>query len=226
MSALGKVLYIIWKLFDISSSILGWVLLLAIVLMWTKGTPTQVYVHIENPANIQSVVDNRFPKEMLLPNLARVGSKDVLLDKPVFELLFDCKASPCLISKSQGGNVQLYMLAAKAATILRDWTFVITGECDSACALFADFARPYVYITKDARFGFHKMYKRDGSQLYDFSNPPQHNDIDSYVKGGGGYPEDGVNYMSAKDAKQFWPTCELDLVLRPIPCKSTATTAK
>lgn len=126
------------------------------------------------------------------------------------------------VSENGGGDVRIFTYAAEE--VLRKGIKVrIDGRCDSACALFADLARPNVCVTENARFGFHKMLK---SQTYTSSSmfmnatisttvqtvqkredPPHSQDIATWVNNRWGFPSYGLLVMKAEDATEFWPTC-------------------
>jgi hypothetical protein len=86
-------------------------------------------------------------------------------------------SSPCVIRDNPGGRVSDYQALAKE--VLASGHLVgIAGYCASACALFADLARPNVVIAGSTRFKFHKT---SGESL-----PPVSPDIDAWVKAHGG----------------------------------------
>lgn len=122
------------------------------------------------------------------------------------------------IRGSVGGYAGIFLSAANEVQ-RHGWQIRIDGPCRSACALFADKARPNVCITARASFWFHmgrriivysQMYALLPSRPREFpvlEPPPQSADIDQWVQSHGGYPEHGFLTMSAKDALTFWPRC-------------------
>jgi hypothetical protein len=135
----------------------------------------------------------------------------------VSDIFGDC-GEPCVIRESGGGFVPLFMKAREQV--------IIDGACASACVLFADYARSKICVTPWAVFGFHKgthynlatlSYGLPSSTLR--FDPPHSGDIDGWVKVRGGYPYDGILWMSATEAVRFWRPCPLPFPLRPWPLK-------
>ena len=129
----------------------------------------------------------------------------------------------CIIRDNPGGNSHQYEMAAEAVKRLRI-RVRIAGECNSACALFADLARPNVCIEGTAQFAFHLGTVEVSRQIslpswlggYTIALSvsrrlePQHSsDIQNWVTSPPrkGFPVDGVLSMSALEAVQFWPRC-------------------
>ena len=75
-----------------------------------------------------------------------------------FELVFGyCGIrDPCFIAPNNGGQVYLFVQAARAVNRGDKNLVVINTACASACALFADMARERVCIGELAVFQFHK----------------------------------------------------------------------
>ncbi len=127
------------------------------------------------------------------------------------------------VTSNTGGTVSTFVAAAEE--VLSTGRRVrIDGRCDSACALFADLARPNVCITKKAVFGFHQMTRvitfTSGETMrgiplttrvrsVEIREPPHASpDIKAWVEKRGGFPMEGVLYMNAAEASAFWPTCK------------------
>lgn len=122
---------------------------------------------------------------------------------------------------SHGGSVDKFMWAA--ADVLESGRQVkIAGRCVSACAIFADLARPNVCITNRAVFGFHlattttMVFEKRGGLLYlgyritfrvEKGKPVVSSDIDQWVEHHGGWTS-RVLLMNAKEASAFWPMCK------------------
>ncbi|TSC63807.1 MAG: hypothetical protein G01um101491_452 [Parcubacteria group bacterium Gr01-1014_91] len=112
------------------------------------------------------------------------------------------------IVDSGGGSVWVFAYAARE--ILRMGRHVrIDGSCDSACALFADLARPNVCITDRAVFGFHQLTITAGpaGATETREPPPASPDIKAWVDARGGFPSEGLLVMNANEAIAFWPLC-------------------
>jgi hypothetical protein len=123
---------------------------------------------------------------------------------PVY-LAVGCTKSPCIVTHNYGGNGGLFWIAAYSAK-WREYKIIIDGRCESACALFADKARPNVCITKFATFGFHQGTKFTNGRRVD---PDFHsNDIYTWVQNNGGFPKNGMLKMKYNKAKKFWRDCK------------------
>ena len=119
--------------------------------------------------------------------------------------VFKCE-DPCIIKRNLGGNIVPFERAARAVRRGARQQVVIDGYCASACAIFADMARPHVCITKNAVFGFHKGRAQLEELRYTF-DPPHTRDILSWVQKNGGFPAETMLDMRYTEAKRFWPTC-------------------
>lgn len=137
-------------------------------------------------------------------------------------VLFGCSKSPCIITKSLGGEYRYYAFAAKGYALLPDYFFVVNGYCNSACILFIDIARERVCLGPKAMLGFHK-FTEDGRPIH----PPYSADIHRRaLRFGWDYPDpkDGMDFHRGEDFVEIWPACELKPPLpRPDPRKSVAT---
>lgn len=131
---------------------------------------------------------------------------------------------PCMIKPNSGGLVHLFRSAAEEVRGGLKKQIVIGVPCISACAIFADLARPHVCITSGAVFYFHLARKLDINfnwfvmrttnisplselLILRYSDPPQSPDIDAWVRSRGGYPKDAFLVMPFSVAKKFWPVC-------------------
>jgi hypothetical protein len=157
----------------------------------------------------------------------------------LFYSLFGPCGNPCYVSGDApglpGGTLQDFVAAAWAVREILKYPVIIQHHCRSACAVFADQARPYVYVQEGASFSFHQSFRytlevqtsqrelrewligqwtRPEFQnitvsVYlkqtNFKDPPHSSDIDRWVKRHGGYPRDDWLHMSYTDALQFWP---------------------
>jgi hypothetical protein len=106
---------------------------------------------------------------------------------------------PCWIGFNPGGFVGSYQALARKV-VATGRRVIINGPCSSACALFADKARPMVRITDAAVFGFHRTSAE--------TPMPLSGDIDGWVSTHGGYPafaSGDLTLMTFADAKAFWP---------------------
>ncbi|MBX4192143.1 hypothetical protein KW798_01525 [Candidatus Parcubacteria bacterium] len=122
------------------------------------------------------------------------------------EILFDCKESEniCDIKENLGGSVALYALAGYAAH-LSNKRFRILGICASACAVFADLARDKVCMMPRTVFLFHKWRWSTG----EFAETRHSPDVHAMVLAYGGFPEEGVTKVYARNAKHIWHACKL-----------------
>lgn len=128
------------------------------------------------------------------------------------------------IHHSDGGVEGDFMWAA--ADVLESGRRVkIDGACLSACAVFADFARPNVCITKRTVFGFHlakgktpifsRRAVRSGMPFPGYKIRFQKSEgemsvspeIKKWVEEHGGW-HDRMLLMNSKEASKFWPTCK------------------
>ena len=133
-----------------------------------------------------------------------------------FTAAFGACGDPCVIRFNPGGEVHIFVLAARAVRAGAKKLVVIDGPCISACAIFADLARAKVCITSRAKFGFHKasgfaVQRRANGRAtvraLGRRDPPHSRDIAGWVQARGGFPRDGLRIMSAKQARQFWRRC-------------------
>lgn len=126
-----------------------------------------------------------------------------------FARAFGPCGEPCLIASNAGGELVFFLRAADEVNAGSRQLIVIDGDCQSACAAFADKARARVCITPTARFGFHKatVYSADLTRRLGAVDPPQSEDIQAWVAANGGYPPDGMRMMGAAEAARFWRTC-------------------
>ena len=133
---------------------------------------------------------------------------------------------PCFIAPNNGGQVYLFVQAARAVNRGEKNLVVINTTCASACALFADRARERVCIGELAVFQFHKGTRLHWTGFRQYPpdiwnvrfDPPQSPDIDSWIRERGGYPADGWLDMTYQEARRFWRPCDFNSVLpRPDP---------
>lgn len=115
---------------------------------------------------------------------------------------------PCIIEDNHGGFVVDYLALASEVN-KQKLPVLIGGVCASACALFADLARPNVYIRTSVEFRFHK------SSLE--SDPKMSDDISNWVAAHGGFPSyaGGTTlHMPFFEARKFWPAVVGNSVLK------------
>jgi hypothetical protein len=141
-------------------------------------------------------------------------------------VLFSGCSDPCVVNYNLGGVADNYIHAAQIVNSGARKQVIIDGDCISACAIFADLARKRVCITQRARFGFHKAaYKLYPNQAADagvvvnpetqYTDPPRHSaDIIQWVKKRGDFPKEGLLWMDAKEAEQFWGRCDFQKMAR------------
>ena len=111
------------------------------------------------------------------------------------------KVAVIVIAFDGGGRVQEYL--ERAAHVLQyDIPVQITGDCFSACTIFADRARQNVCVTPDARMYFHA-----GTNLPDMSRfqIQYSTDIDQLV---GEQPHAGWKRMSYPLTTEIWRLCD------------------
>jgi hypothetical protein len=137
-----------------------------------------------------------------------------------------------IIAASYGNGTKPAALFEDAAEEVRknNRMIKIDGPCASACAVFADFARPNVCVTDRAVFAFHKQTNTatfrtaltmNGiplsyryAEAQSMSDPPASADIAAWVATRGGFPiEDDYRRMLKMYAAEavrlnFWPMCE------------------
>lgn len=110
---------------------------------------------------------------------------------------------PCVVANNNGGHSVVFKFAAAILPSRRKHGAVIDGFCNSACALFADLARPNVCVTRTALMGFHRSNQE---------NSPEHaDDINAWVVTNGGFPSNvsgQLNIMRWPDTLNFWPECK------------------
>ena len=109
-------------------------------------------------------------------------------------------AAIMIIDFDGGGRVQEYL--ERAAHVLQyDIPVQITGDCFSACTIFADRARQNVCVTPDARMYFHAgMYVSDKRRFQiNYST-----DIDQLV---GEQPLSGWKVMRYPLTTKIWRLC-------------------
>ncbi len=135
-------------------------------------------------------------------------------DRPIFEILFDCPQMPCTIRENIGGTTLAFALAGRAATLHPTARFVIDGLCASACATFADIARERVCATPLALLGFHQGYisQREGGELVWKETgkrfiPAHAADLHALVMEDGGYPAEGITFLSRQSVARIWKPC-------------------
>ena len=140
---------------------------------------------------------------------------DALPISPVRPEAFDAVAravgrcgNPCVVSSSNGGRVMDFEDAADAIRHGARDKLVIDGFCASSCMTMAAFARPRTCITERAVFAYHKTNR---------NRPiPLSSDLRRWISARGGYPEFGAapGIMSNQAARQFWPLCDSQKVVR------------
>jgi hypothetical protein len=91
-------------------------------------------------------------------------------DDPISNVFGDC-GHPCRIRYNDGGNLQAFLDAAQFAKDMGR-TFRITGECYSACILFADKVRPNVCLENDAAFHFQAFRFHTWAETWQFEPSP------------------------------------------------------
>lgn len=129
-----------------------------------------------------------------------------VLSNPQFvEVILGC-GTPCTITHNPGGSVPEFLLAARTAHNA-ELQVAIDGKCYSACVVFADWARPYACITKNASMHFHQGTQQVTNTRF---IPSQSPDIDQWVREHGGYPETGFLVMRYPETRDFWPECADD----------------
>ena len=154
----------------------------------------------------------------LLCGLAARGAAEAHAGRgpDVFARAFGKCGATCVIRYNPGGEVRVFLAAARAVRAGAKRLVVIDGPCISACAIFADQARSKVCITGRASFGFHKARQfavhslGNGKARYremGRSDPPHSADIARWVKQNGGFPYEGLRVMSARQATKFWRRC-------------------
>lgn len=119
------------------------------------------------------------------------------------------------VYRSEGGKVDDFLLAAE--DVLKTGRHIkIDGVCASACATFADKARPNVCVTRNAVFKFHlaawgTFIQTSSSHRVTFFEtrepPPVSQDIEAWVAKHGGFPSKGFLLLTTEDALAFWPLC-------------------
>lgn len=134
----------------------------------------------------------------------------------------------CVITSNNGGWVPDFKKAAEIVK-RRNIHVKIDGACYSACAVFADAARPQVCITKRAEFYFHlgTNYKnlpvefsfagasgvKRSWKLFSVTvpvstfEPEQSPLVRDWILQKGGFPADGFLKMDYEAAQSFWPMC-------------------
>jgi hypothetical protein len=135
-------------------------------------------------------------------------------------ILFAGCSDPCVVNYNLGGVADNYIYAAQIVNSGARKQVIIDGDCISACAIFADLARKRVCITQRARFGFHEaayeLYPKQAAAVgvvinpeTQYKDPPGHSaDIIQWVKRRGDFPKEGLLWMDAKEAEQFWNLCD------------------
>ncbi len=123
---------------------------------------------------------------------------------------------PCFVDDNPGGEVSDFLDAAKAIQHGARNQVIIPWRCASACAIFADKARPHVCIMPSTVFAFHKgthslMRGDEVVKVLGTFDPPQSSDIHAWVKAHGGFPK--AEYfrdmlkMKYEEASKFFPRC-------------------
>jgi len=115
---------------------------------------------------------------------------------------------------SPGGQIGLFVTAAIAVKNGARSRVIIDGQCDSACAIFADIARKHVCITPHAHFGFHKATRFEYSEAHNayvpgkrFDPPFHSSDVKRWVYARKGFPTHGMLRMSSSQAGRIWKRC-------------------
>jgi hypothetical protein len=131
--------------------------------------------------------------------------------------LFDCdNPEVCVIKDNNGGQGYVFI---EAAFSTKDGNLVIiNGKCISACALFADYARPKVCVTRHAVFGFHRgiihKWTANQWQKIGYSDVPHSVDLLLWVHKNGGFPEtdreEKLLTLAYPETLKFWPECKVN----------------
>ncbi len=160
------------------------------------------------PSANQTIADKDFEELMraiMLPSYLDLRDQNLYL-----QLAVGPCGNPCTVEKNFGGKVWLFKDAASDVLKSERNLLVINGECASACAILADFARPQVCIAENAYFEFHQAYIRLKKRTKYTGPQPQSKDIDRWVRlQPRGYPKKSFTKMPFTVAKRFWPVCEL-----------------
>jgi hypothetical protein len=102
--------------------------------------------------------------------------------------------NPCWVSSNPGGRVADYEALARKV-VATNRRIIINGDCVSACALFADRARPMVRITETAVFLFHRTNLEEP--------PPTSPDISAWVNAHGGFrPKKRIHRPGASSSRE------------------------
>jgi hypothetical protein len=140
----------------------------------------------------------------------------------------DC-GNPCVVTYNPGGNLKHFKAAGTALKELNRFS-VFDGQCHSGCSVVADMVKDQACVTDRVVMGFHRGYVYDkvteaGKVILKFRerfDQPQSPAIDAWVRSRpGGYPEDRMQLMRVKDAKKFWPVCQIRNVPKPRPRPAT-----
>lgn len=141
------------------------------------------------------------------------------------------RTTPCIIRSNPGGNLYAFQSAARQVLAGARELVVIDGLCASGCAIFADMARARVCITRRADFQLHKgrsfvprkVANAERLVFVGYFDPPHSEDIASWVKQHGGFPEKGMLRLPYAEAAKIWRTCELTAPIpRPHPLRKAA----
>jgi hypothetical protein len=185
------------------------------VTMYHTPFDTQTYTAVCCQVKEESIFDEFDDEELRSFNTVHVGDKWIEQQgQTIYETLFGCRASLCVIKDNVGGGLMEFALAAKAASYMK-MRFVVDGTCSSACALFADIARARVCIGPEAHLGFHKWARVAWAEGPDgriplsttYYEPRENEDLLDLVRANGGFPEKGMNFLPFSAALTIWWSC-------------------
>jgi len=150
---------------------------------------------------------------------AQIEVGSTVAGEHAFRDFIESCADPCVIKHNDGGAVVDFVGAAKWVRSHHMY-IQFDGPCASACASFADLVRPNACVTENAIFLFHRMRYPiidprtnvvTAVVIPDATDPrgvpPQAQDVKDWVYDNGGFPIDGVTYMTASEVAGFWPVC-------------------
>jgi len=144
---------------------------------------------------------------------AAVGAKNYLYptipETQLASALGCTEAQNCVVKQNMGGNMTLFLDAA--LTLPKDALVRIDGKCSSACVIFADYARPQVCVTENAKFLLHQGVSKKGAEKLGYFIPGHQRDIALWVFMQGDFPntdgDEAYLPITYPTTLQFWPLC-------------------
>ena len=147
----------------------------------------------------------------MLAAFALISSAEARTPMSMMEIIFKCSGLQCTIENNPGGSPVVFEAAAYE-TLRRNVKVRITGECASACVIFASKARRNVCVTETAKMMLHRgtarrAYVYAANIEATYFTPDYGSDITEWALSEGKMPYDTFYTMTRAEMLRFWKPC-------------------